>query len=217
MLDGRVELAALLSFRPGEFAEEVFVDAAEGVVVDGGRDFGDALEEFFQQRAGEDFVGLGQHPGELRIVLLDVTHRLIDRLAGIASFWKMQELVEARIRCEIEHPFGMVGSRFVHAGTAPRRGCIFSKPLADLAKRISAKRRKMRPRTELEYCAEVSPLLARSWSAACPETIFKRIGFRSFSDGATQEHMLSKGCGQWSQEYPFATGKSPHSKGLVRG
>ncbi len=42
MLDGRVELAALLPFRPGELAEEVFVDAAEGVVVDGGGDLGDS-------------------------------------------------------------------------------------------------------------------------------------------------------------------------------
>ena len=43
----RVELAALLPFSSGEFAEEVFVDAPEGIVVDGGRDFGNSFEEFF--------------------------------------------------------------------------------------------------------------------------------------------------------------------------
>jgi hypothetical protein len=116
-----VELPALLPFRPGEFAEEVFVDTAEGVVVDGGRDFRDALEEFLQQCAVEDFIGLGQHPGKLGIVLFNVAHRFIDRLAGIASLWQMQEFLEPGIRCEIEHPFGMVGRRFVHARAAPRR------------------------------------------------------------------------------------------------
>lgn len=38
-----VELAAFLAFGAGEFAEEIFVDAAKGVAIDGGRDFG----EFF--------------------------------------------------------------------------------------------------------------------------------------------------------------------------
>ncbi len=123
MLDGRVELAALLPFRPGEFAEEVFVDAAEGVVVDGGGDLGDALEEFFQERAGEDFVRLGQHPGKLGIVLFNITHRLVDRLAGIASLWQMQELVEAGVGREIEHPFGIVGGWIVHTGATARGGC----------------------------------------------------------------------------------------------
>ncbi len=89
MLDGRVELAALLPFRRGELAEEVFVDAAEGVVVDGGGNLGDLLEQFLEQRAGEEVVGLGQDAGELRVVLLDVAHRLVDRLAGIASLRQM--------------------------------------------------------------------------------------------------------------------------------
>ena len=119
----RVELAALLPFRPGEFAEEVFVDASEGVVVDGGGDFGDALEEFFQERAGEDFVCLGQYPAKLRIVLFNVAHRFIDRLAGIASLGQMQEPVEAGVGSEIEHPFGMVSRRIVQAGATARGGC----------------------------------------------------------------------------------------------
>ena len=99
----RVELAALLPFRPGEFAEEVFVDTAEGVVVDGGRNFGDALEEFFQERAVKDFVSLGEHPGELGIVLFNVAHCFIDCLAGIASLRLMQELFETGVRREIEY------------------------------------------------------------------------------------------------------------------
>ncbi len=77
------------------------------------------LEQFLQQRAGEDLVGLGQHAGELRIVLLDVAHRLVDRLAGIASLRQMQEIFEAGVGREIEHPLGMVGRWFVHARAAP--------------------------------------------------------------------------------------------------
>ena len=74
----RVELAAPLALGRGELAEEVLVDAPEGVALDAGRDLGDLLEQLLEQRAGEEVVGLGQHAGELRVVLLDVAHRLVD-------------------------------------------------------------------------------------------------------------------------------------------
>ena len=38
MADGRVKLAALLSFGHGELAEEVFIDSPERVVVDAWRE-----------------------------------------------------------------------------------------------------------------------------------------------------------------------------------
>src|SRR5437879_2769378 len=37
---GSVEFAAFLSFRAGKLAEEIFVNSAEGVVIDGYRNFG---------------------------------------------------------------------------------------------------------------------------------------------------------------------------------
>ncbi len=49
----RVELAATLPFAHGELTEEVFVDAAEGVEVERGRDLGDLLEQLLEQGAGE--------------------------------------------------------------------------------------------------------------------------------------------------------------------
>ena len=64
----RVELAALLALGAGELAEEVLVDAAEGVEVHAGRNLGDPLEQLLEQCAGEEVVGLGQHAGELRVV-----------------------------------------------------------------------------------------------------------------------------------------------------
>ncbi|OGA16943.1 MAG: hypothetical protein A3I63_03415 [Betaproteobacteria bacterium RIFCSPLOWO2_02_FULL_66_14] len=50
----------------------------------------------------------------------------------------------------------------------PRRGeaPAFSSSARRLAKRASAKRRKMRPRTGPEYSPALSPELARNWSAA---------------------------------------------------
>ena len=75
---GGVELAAFLALGAGELAEEVFVDAPEGVVVHGGGNLGDLLEQFLKQGAREEVVGLGQDARELRIVLLDVAHRLVD-------------------------------------------------------------------------------------------------------------------------------------------
>ena len=56
-------------------------------------------------------------------MLFNVTHGFVDRLAGIASLWQMQEFLEAGVGREIEHPFGMVGGRIVHTGTATRGGC----------------------------------------------------------------------------------------------
>src|SRR5450830_620708 len=54
------------------------------------------------------------------------------------------------------------------------------------AKRASAKRRKIRPRTGAEYCAALSPEFARNWSAAAHRR-FSNVSFAvSFSVGATQ-------------------------------
>ena len=79
----RVELAALLALGAGELAEEVFVDAAEGVVVERGWNLGDLLQQLLEQGAGEEVVGLGQHAGELRVVLLDLAHRGVDLGADV--------------------------------------------------------------------------------------------------------------------------------------
>ena len=43
-----VELAALLALGAGELAEEVFVNAPEGVVVERGGNLGDFLEQFLE-------------------------------------------------------------------------------------------------------------------------------------------------------------------------
>ncbi len=50
----RVELAALLPFGAGELAEEVFIDATEGVEIDAGGNLGHFLQQFLEQGAGED-------------------------------------------------------------------------------------------------------------------------------------------------------------------
>jgi len=52
-----VELAAFLALGAGELAEEVFVDAPEGVLVHGGRNLGDLFQQFLEEGAGEEVVG----------------------------------------------------------------------------------------------------------------------------------------------------------------
>ena len=86
----REELAALRAFRAGELAEEVFVDPAEGVIVETGRDLGNFLEQFLQQRAVEDLIGARQHAGELGIVLFDVGHRLVNPLTDVGTFRQVE-------------------------------------------------------------------------------------------------------------------------------
>ena len=117
-----VELAALLALGAGELAEEVFVDAAEGVVVQRGGNLGDLLEQFLEQGAGEEVVGLGQDAGELRVVLLDVAHGGVDLGADVRGFGQVEQVVEARLGGQVEDALGVVGGGFVHPRAAAGRG-----------------------------------------------------------------------------------------------
>jgi hypothetical protein len=84
------ELAAFLPLCSGEFAEEIFVDPAEGVVVEACRNLRDFLKQFLQQRAVEDLISARQHAGELRIVLFDVGHRLVNLLTDVGTFRQVE-------------------------------------------------------------------------------------------------------------------------------
>ena len=64
------------------------------------------------------------------------------------------------------------------------------------AKRTSAKRRKIRPRTGAEYSWDLSPELARNWSAASQRRFSSVAVAASFSLGATQRMQLSPQTGR---------------------
>ena len=122
MADWGIKLAAPLPFGHGELAEEIFVDAPEGVVVERGGNLGDFFQQFLEQRAGEEVVGLGQDAGELRVVLLDVAHGVVDGFAHVGGFWQREEVVEAGVGCEVEHALSVIRGGVVQARAAPRRG-----------------------------------------------------------------------------------------------
>ena len=65
--DGRggVKLATALTFGHGELAKEVFIDAPEGVVIEAGGNLGNLFQQFLEEGAGKQVVGLGQDTGEL--------------------------------------------------------------------------------------------------------------------------------------------------------
>ena len=114
----RVEFAAALAFAHGKLAEEILVNAAKGVVVQRGGNLGDLLEQFLQEGAGKKVVSLGQDPGELRIVLLDVAHRLIDLRPDVFRFRQGKQKVKAGIWHQIKNALGMVGTRIIHPAAA---------------------------------------------------------------------------------------------------
>src|SRR6267143_47537 len=78
---------------------------------------------------------------------------------------------------------------------APRRADapVFSSCARRLAKRASAKRRKMRPRTGPEYSPALRPELARNWSAAAQRRFSSAWLASSFSVGATQRMVPPSG------------------------
>ncbi|MNR01329.1 hypothetical protein D3C85_1171300 [compost metagenome] len=91
-----IELATALALAHGESTEEVFVNAAKGVVVEGGRYLGDLLQQLLEQGAGEQVIGLGQHASELGIMLLDLTHSGVDSTADVRCLWQCKQLIKAR-------------------------------------------------------------------------------------------------------------------------
>lgn len=125
MLLGGVKFAAALALAHGELAEEVFVDAPEGVVVERGGDLGDFLEQFLEEGAGEKVVGLGQDAGELRVVLLDVAHGGIDLRADVLGFGAVEQVIEPRLGGQIEDALGVVGGGFIDAAASTGGGAGF--------------------------------------------------------------------------------------------
>src|SRR5229473_810132 len=99
-------------------------------------------------------------------------------------------MVEACVKCEVEHTLGVIRSGVVQA--QPRRdvATVFSNLARCAAKRTSAKRRKISPRTGCEYWAAVRPELARNWSAALQRRFSSVPLAVSFSDGAI--HCISQ-------------------------
>src|ERR1017187_6062951 len=116
---GRVELAAAWALAHGELAEKVFVDAPEGVVVHRGGNFGDFLEQFLEEGAGEEVVGFGPDAGGLRGVRFDVAHGGIDLGADILGFGTVEQVIEPRLGGQVEYALGVIGDRVIHARTAP--------------------------------------------------------------------------------------------------
>src|SRR5206468_1114598 len=110
-----VELAAFLSFGAGKFAEKVLVNAPEGVVVHCGGNLGDFFQQFLEEGAGEDVVGLGQDAGELRVVFLDVAHGGIDLRADVLGFRKFEQVIEPRYGGQVKDAVGMISGGFVNA------------------------------------------------------------------------------------------------------
>ena len=121
-------------------------------------------------RAVERRVVLRQHAGQIRVVLLDRAHRLVDGLAEVGALREVEQVLEAGLVGEVDDALGVVVGR-PDACAAPtpsprsRRG-----RRSNLA---SAKRRKIRPRTGVPYSDALSPEFARSSSAASQRRVLE--------------------------------------------
>ena len=164
--------------------------------------------------------------------------RGLDLRADVLGFEAVEQVIEPCLGGQIKEALGVVGGGFIHAAATPGGALAFSSWARWAAKRTSAKRRKMRPRSP---CGR-PPLksVSAKWgagtacSAASPRRFSSAALFVSFSDGAIQIMVLGReyaapnamqfqtvrgGCGSCAGENvsnQFSTQGRPRS-GLTRG
>ena len=125
---GREELAALLPLRHGEVAEEVFVNLAEGIALDGHRDRGEVLQQGDEQVLFESVVGLGQNVLEVFVLGLDGLHGLVDGLADVGAFGQVQQVGEPGLFGEVEDALSLIVGLADLAATAALLSAASSPP-----------------------------------------------------------------------------------------
>lgn len=82
---------------------------AEGVVVEARGDLRYLLQQLLEQRARESLVALGLDAPELGGVALGGARGAAHRLTHGRTLGKDEQVVEARLRLQVQHPLGVVG------------------------------------------------------------------------------------------------------------
>lgn len=183
-----VELPTALAFSHGERTQEILVDAAKGIEVEGGRDLGYLFQQFLEQGAREKVVGLGQHPGQLRVVLFDEAHCGIDLGADVSGFGQSQQVVKPSLWGKVEDAFSVVGRRFAYPAT-PAGTCASCFQLAVLGAEADfgeaqEDQAKNGAGVFLGLQARVCPELV----GGIPQALFQRSGGRVFFRRGNPEH-----------------------------
>ena len=111
----RKKLAASLTFRARKFAEEVFIDSAERVVVERRGNFRDALEQLLQQRARKQFVRFRQDACQLRIITFNRAHGIVHFRTDVRALRQSEQKIKARIRHEKYNSFRVIRRWIVQA------------------------------------------------------------------------------------------------------
>ena len=120
-------------------------------------------------------------------MLLDVAHGGIDFLADVRAFGQVEQVIRTAPPAGRYRSFRMIRGGFIErASRDGMRRRAFSSLARWAAKRTSAKRRKMRPRTGAEYSWDFRPELARNWSAASQSRFSSAALSAFYSDGAFQ-------------------------------
>jgi len=123
-----IELAAILALCADELAEEVLIDPAKGDVVHGGGILEGCFEQFLEEGAGEEVVGLGTDTGEFGVVILNRPHGFGDLGADVLFLREVEQEIEPGVRREEEHALGLIGGEFIHATAATGEGAGLFQP-----------------------------------------------------------------------------------------
>ncbi len=165
-------------------AEEVFVDAADGVAFDIGGDVLEGAQEADEGGVFDAALVLGEGIAQVVVVFRDGAHGVVDGLADVGRFGEFQEGVVAGGCAQVEDAFGL---EVVAGESSP--GYWAARRVWASWKRVSAYLRKMRPRTGVEFSEERRPELARRVSAT-----FQRRDSMSLKSVA----MRGQGSGGWT-------------------
>ena len=136
-------------FGERELAKEVLVDESEAVRPRSSPGGGQAVEAVRPGIVRQSRVGAREDAVEVGVGVLDRLHRIVDRLAEVGAFGEVQEVLEARLVRDEQHPLGVVLTRPDLPTTEPplpsSSACASSKRLVGVSEEDQPEHRRRVP------------------------------------------------------------------------
>jgi hypothetical protein len=146
------------------------------------------LEQFLEEGAGEEIVGLGQDAGELRVVLLDGPHGLVDLGANVLRLREVEQEIEPGVGGQIQDALGVVGGGFVHPTAATGGGGGLLQPGTLQGEADLGEAEEDDPQNRARVLLGLQAGVGAKLIGGGPETLLERLGEGVFFRGGDPGH-----------------------------